>query len=94
MFLASIRSYVIEEVNMELYIINLIISVAKLLIMIGSLQNLGVLLKVHKAGVLLCKLENHEQFDLILTGQFRSGQSQSHKQTLKPQTKVLLLFVV
>lgn len=44
MFLASIRSYVIEEVDMELYIINLIISVAKLLIMIGSLQNLGVLL--------------------------------------------------
>ena len=41
---ASIRTNVIEEVDMELDIINLIISITKFLIMIGLLQNVGTLL--------------------------------------------------
>lgn len=44
---------------MELNTINLIISITKLLIVIGSCQIVGVL---------MCESKSHKQFDLILTG--------------------------
>ena len=75
---------------MELDFINLIISITKFLIMIGSLQNVGVLLCKSKIAMnsLICSDRSVMYWPITL-------KLRSHKQTSKPRRKLpTVLFVV
>ena len=89
---ASIRTNVIEEVDMELDVINLIISITKFLIMIGLLQNVGVLLC--KSKITMNSLNWFWQVNYVLANHTKVEDTQANLKTTKEITNCAVCSVI